>query len=257
MKFYTGTHQPHWLRQTQMSLMVSHRRLQNVRLLPVAVASWLLDSGGFSELQMYGEWRTKPREYASATQRYQQEIGLLDGAAIQDWMCEPFMLRKTGLSIIQHQRRTVDSFHRLRELAPDIPWFPILQGYAPDDYNRHADLYSSTGVDLASLPRVGVGSICRRQHSKEIAELLAQLSGQGLKLHGFGVKLKGLVLASRYLVSADSMSWSFTARRELPIEGHEAWHKNCANCQEYAETWYRSKVLALLSLNKYEQATAN
>lgn len=230
--------------------MVSHRRLRNIKSLPIALSSWLLDSGGFSELQMYGEWHTTPSEYAHASQRYQQEIGLLDGAAIQDWMCEPFMLKKTRLSVIQHQRRTVDSFHRLRELAPDVPWFPVLQGYTPNDYSRHVDLYDSTGVNLAALPRVGVGSICRRQHSEEIAKLLAQLSRQGLKLHGFGVKLKGLALASKYLVSADSMSWSFTARRELPIEGHGVRHKNCANCREYAETWYRSKVLSLLLLNK-------
>jgi hypothetical protein len=35
--------------------------------------------------------------------------------------------------------------------------------------------------------------------------------------------------------SADSMAWSFEARRERPFPGHT--HKNCANCLDYALAW--------------------
>jgi hypothetical protein len=195
---------------------------------------------------MHGTWRTTPREYASAAIRYSEEIGFLEGAAIQDWMCEPFILKKTGLTVIQHQRRTVDSYLRLMELAPSVPWFPVLQGYQSDDYHRHVDMYTNAGVTLRQLLRTGVGSICRRQHSTEIASLLFSLQRQGLRLHGFGVKLKGLALTKGVLMSADSMSWSFTARREMPLQGHNERHKNCANCQIYAELWYNQKVLPLI-----------
>lgn len=246
MKFYVGAHQPHWLARTTMPLMVSHLRLRGIKKLPSAICCWLLDSGGFSVLLKHGKWTIPPREYAAAAVKYVKEIGALQGAAIQDWMCEPFILKKTGLTIKQHQTLTVNSYHDLMAFAPEVPWFPVLQGYTPDDYKRHVDQYVGSGVDLRSLLRVGVGSVCRRQHSGEIAQLLADLYRQGLNLHGFGVKLKGLALAKDYLVSADSMSWSFTARREQPLPGHEVRHKNCANCREYAELWYRTKVWPLV-----------
>jgi hypothetical protein len=51
--------------------------------------------------------------------RYRDEIGCLDWAAPQDWMCEPFILAKTGLSVREY-RRTVASYLRLTELAPDL-----------------------------------------------------------------------------------------------------------------------------------------
>ena len=42
------------------------------------------------------------------------------------------------------------------------------------------------------------------------------------------------------LASADSLAWSYDARRRPPLPGHT--HKNCANCQPYALTW-RTRVL--------------
>lgn len=248
MTFYTGTHCSIWLERTVIPLMVSHRRLSksHKRGLPRAICSWLLDSGGFSELLMYGEWRTTAREYVIAVVRYLDEIGSLQGAAIQDWMCEPAMLKKTGLTIREHQRRTVNSYLELRSMNSSLPFFPVLQGWNLSDYLRHVDDYNNAGVDLRTLPRVGIGSVCRRQHSDEITEIVSTLWRQGIKLHGFGVKLKGVEKVARYLVSADSMAWSFAARREAPLQGHESRHKNCANCQTYAELWYRLKVWPLV-----------
>lgn len=244
MKFYTGTHCSIWLERTVIPLMVSHRRLSrsHKRGFPRAICTWLLDSGGFSELLMYGEWRTGAQEYVDAVTIYNDEIGGLQGAAIQDWMCEPIMLRKTGLSIREHQQRTVASYLELRSMNPSLPFFPVLQGWQLDDYLRHVDDYTKANVNLRSLPLVGIGSVCRRQHSDEIAQIVSTLYHQGIKLHGFGVKLKGLEKISKYLVSADSMAWSFAARREPALMGHELRHKNCANCQTYAELWYRLKV---------------
>lgn len=173
---------------------------------------------------MFGEWRTTAREYARSALRYHSEIGSLQGAAIQDYMCEPFILRQTKLTVQEHQKRTIESYKELQSLAPEVPWFPVLQGFTRDDYQRHVDAYINAKIDLSILGRVGVGSVCRRQHSQEIATILADLHRQGLKLHGFGVKLKGLALSKEYLVSADSMAWSFAARREAPLSGHgPAW----------------------------------
>lgn len=132
------------------------------RSLPVALGNWGLDSGGFSELSMYGEWRTSPGQYAGEAQRYREQIGGMDFAAIQDWMCEPFILAKTGKTVLEHQERSVQSYLDLKALAPELPWVPVLQGWKIPDYLDHAAIYQRAGVDLGSLPRVGVGSVCRR-----------------------------------------------------------------------------------------------
>lgn len=128
----------------------------------------------------------------AAVRRYAKEIGHLDWAAPQDWMCEPFILAKTGLSVVEHQRLTIANYLRLKELAPDLPFAPALQGWERADYLACAAMYEAAGVDLAAEPVVGVGSVCRRQATDEIGAIMAALSGLGLRLHGFGVKAEAL-----------------------------------------------------------------
>ena len=47
-------------------------------------------------------------------------------------MCEPFMLAKTGLTVAEHQARTVANYLELRSLAPELPFVPVLQGWSLD-----------------------------------------------------------------------------------------------------------------------------
>ena len=84
-----GAHRPHWLALSDVPLFVSHRRLGPRKSLPRAKTRWALDSGGFSELKLFGGWRTTPRAYAHAVRRYRDEIGGLVFASQQDFMCEP------------------------------------------------------------------------------------------------------------------------------------------------------------------------
>src|SRR5215471_2669689 len=167
-RFYLGTHQVTWLGRTEVPLFVSHRRLAERARLPRAVCPWALDSGGFSELALHGGWKTSPADYARAVRRYASEVGGLEWAAPQDWMCEPFMLAKTGLTIAQHQVRTVANYLDLRGLAPDLPFVPVLQGWELADYLRCIDLYLAAGVELSACRLVGLGSVCRRQSKREI-----------------------------------------------------------------------------------------
>jgi hypothetical protein len=82
MRFYLGTHQPAWLaRDLGVPLLVSHRRLAGRRRLPRATGPWALDSGGFTELSLYGRWSTDAHAYVAAVRRYSEEIGNLDWAA--------------------------------------------------------------------------------------------------------------------------------------------------------------------------------
>ncbi len=263
MKFYLGTHRPSWLARTDVPLFVSRRTMPQ-RELPRAIGTWALDSGGFSELFMHGRWETSPEKYAAEAKRFQSEIGEMDWAAIQDWMCERVMLEKTGLTVPEHQARTVESYLRLTDLAPDVPWAPVLQGWTMGDYERHVDAYTAAGVDLRALPVVGVGSVCRRQNTMSATLLLSMLRRDGFaNLHGFGFKVGGLVSLAQMaattgepfaLASADSLAWSYQARRKPPLEGCVG-HKNCANCLVYALEW-RERLLDLIARESREPSTA-
>lgn len=242
MLFYLGTHQPHWLGSVDVPLFVSHRTLLRRKALPRAAATWALDSGAFTELSQYGEWQTTEAEYIDAVYNYSDGIGRMAWAAPMDWMCEPFMLEHTGLTVEQHQRLTVQNVMNLWSDAPDLPFIPVLQGWSCEDYLLCVDMYERMGVDLTAEAVVGLGSVCRRQATVEVAEIVAEL--QPLRLHGFGVKTAGVGRLAPMLASADSLAWSFQARREGPLPGHS--HMNCANCLDYAMIW-RERLLGRIS----------
>lgn len=243
MRFLLGTHETSWLAKVQVPLFISHRRLSKRAHLPVAGCDWALDSGGFTELSQFGAWRMTVGEYIEAVQRYSEEIGRLLWAAPMDWMCDPLTLAKTGLSVREHQQRTVASY---LELRPHGPFIPVLQGWTPQDYLRCVELYDGAGVNLAEAPLVGVGSVCRRQSTPEIAQIMLMLHQAGIRTHGFGVKKGGVALYGSLLASADSMAWSYNARHAPPLPG--CTHKRCSNCLRYALAW-RSELLAPIRTN--------
>jgi hypothetical protein len=278
-RFLLGTHQPGWLGRAGVPLFVSDRRLRVYRHLPRAAGSWALDSGGFTELQQYGEWTVTPAGYAARVRRYRDQIGALMWAAPQDWMCEPIVIAGgqagrltfagTGLTVAEHQQRTITSLLELRDLAPDLWWLPVLQGYTTAEYLACADLYTAAGIDLATEPLVGLGSVCRRQATTEAHQIITALHARGItRLHGFGVKILGLRRYGHLLASADSLAWSEDARRKKrPMPGcpaHQpscpprcrAHHKNCANCLRYALAWRAAKALAAASTPSPQGAAA-
>lgn len=236
MRFYLGTHQPYWLSAVGFPLFVSRRRLEKYKTLPTAAHEWALDSGAFTEISKFGRWTITLRQYVAMVRRFRDEIGKMEWAAPMDWMCEPTILEKTKATVQVHQRRTVRNYVALMETAPDVNWIPVLQGWSPGDYQRCIELYRLHRVELDKLPLVGLGSVCRRQGETRIALLVEDLARQGLKLHGFGIKLKGIALCGHALASSDSMAWSFDARRKGNYCGSDK-HKNCANCIVYATEW--------------------
>lgn len=244
--FYLGAHHPDWLARAGVPLFVSRRSLAGRKTFPRAIAPWALDSGGFTELDKHGGWMLQARAYAAEVRRFRDEIGLMQWAAPMDWMVEAEKLARTGSTIAEHQARTVANYVELRSIAPDLPWIPVLQGWTLGDYIDHQEAYARAGVELSSLPLVGVGSVCRRERTHSIANLFAWLSSDGLRLHGFGVKKQGLRLASEHMVSADSMAWSFNAYKNfherIPGHTHEG---SCSNCIEWALGW-REEALAKL-----------
>ena len=244
-----GTHMPHWLGLTDVPLFVSRTRLERSvgelrKTLPKAIGRWAMDSGGFTQLHKYGRWLLTPEQYVAEVRRARDEIGGLDWAAPMDWMCEPSARAATGLTTCDHQARTVDNFLHLRDLAPDLPIVPVLQGFEPADYLTCIDLYERAGVDLASEALVGLGSVCRRQATNEIGLIASMLQRRGLRLHGFGVKTRGLASYAPCLTSADSLAWSYRGRRVRPCEHGRAMHEG--NCLPFALTW-RRRVLEVIA----------
>lgn len=277
-KFYVTTHRPNWLwdGRVEFPLMVSYRTLRTVRNLRRAKVRWCLDSGGFSELTVHGRWTFPVREYVAAVAGLDRKIGGLEFAATQDWMCEPEVIHGgrlgstraagTGLSVGEHQRRTVEAFCEAERLWPEYsdeecPFMPALQGYQPGEYEMCRRLYEEAGVDLSEYPVVPVGSVCRRSSTAAIRDVVNAVSAMDISTHWFGVKLSGVRLAGiaqgeirrgdgelypHGAASLDSAAWSFDARYGRPIgDGKCAHAGKCSNCHRYAAL-YRQRVLAAL-----------
>jgi hypothetical protein len=222
VKFYVGLHQPADAQHFDIAC-ISINRLRR-RKKPVICGEVLVDSGAFTELFIHGHYRHRVEEYAAELFRL-HTLGVvrIAAAVAQDYMCEPFILAKTGLTIEEHQRLTIERYDALvTELGclfgGEIPFhvMPVLQGFAPQDYANHVLMY---GDRLKPSMWVGVGSVCKRQGDPRsiIAVLQSIITVRpDLLLHGFGVKKTSLLHSGvrEYLATADSMAWSFAARKQ-------------------------------------------
>lgn len=213
MRFFTGLHQPSDARHFD-AVFVSVNRLRR-RKGAFAVGDWIMDSGAFTELSTHGHYRHGVAEYAAEIRRW-KDNGHLLAAVSQDWMCEPWIVEKTGLSVAEHQRLTIERYDALLAEETGVYVLPVLQGFEPADYARHVEAY---GPRLAPGAWVGVGSVCKRNGDpRAVAAVLLAIRRlrPDLLLHGFGLKTTALAhpLVRSLLHTADSMAWSFAARRE-------------------------------------------
>ena len=214
MRFFTGLHQPADAKHFSAAF-VSVNRLR-MRKGPFAVGDWIMDSGAFTEISRHGHYRHGVAEYAAEIRRWAKNGNLL-AAVAQDWMCEPFIVAKTGLSVERHQELTLERYDALRrEDTAGVYVLPVLQGFAPSDYVRHLRMY---GDRLKPGQWVGVGSVCKRNGDpRAVAAVLLAIKRErpDLLLHGFGLKTTALSdpLVRSLLHTADSMAWSFAARLE-------------------------------------------
>lgn len=210
-----GLHQPSDAKQFLGGLcMVSVKRLWN-RKSNFTVGEWMMDSGAFSELLLHGRYRHTPAEYAAQVRQWSR-CGRLVAAVSQDYMCESLILERTGLTIPEHQRLTIERYDDLLPLCGQTYVLPVLQGYWPEEYVAHIRQY---GDRLHRGQWVGVGSVCKRNSDvEEIEQVLMAVKRErpDLLLHGFGVKLTALEssIVRDCLHSADSMAWSYSARKQ-------------------------------------------
>lgn len=211
MRFFVGLHHPSaakWFDCAFISVNVIRNRKSGF-----VIGDWIMDSGAFSEISTHGYYRHDVKEYASQIRRWSTNGNLL-AAVSQDWMCEPHIIRKTGLSVAEHQRLTIERYDAL--VAENLPVYimPVLQGYEPHEYVEHLAMY---GDRFSRGAWVGVGSICKRNASPisvlRVLEAIKRVRPD-LRLHGFGLKKTALAapMITNLLHTADSMAWSFAAR---------------------------------------------
>jgi hypothetical protein len=213
--FYVGLHQPADAQHFDRAF-ISVNRLRG-RKKPVPAPAWIMDSGAFTEIAEHGHYRQGVEAYAAEIKRWARPGSGLVAAVAQDYMCEPFIVEKTGLSVAEHQRLTIERYDAL--MACDtggVYIMPVLQGYTVADYVSHIRQY---GARLKPGAYVGVGSVCKRNTDiRQVEAILIAIKRErpDLLLHGFGLKVTALSsgIVRDLLHSADSMAWSFAARKQ-------------------------------------------
>jgi hypothetical protein len=110
---------------------------------------------------------------------------------------------------------TIQRYDALIAEATGVYIMPVLQGYEPSDYVEHIRQY---GERLSPGAWVGVGSVCKRNGDPRAIEavlLAIHRERPDLRLHGFGLKSTALSspLVHELLATADSMAWSYSARK--------------------------------------------
>jgi hypothetical protein len=212
MRFYLGTHVLSHAQHIDYSF-ISVNRLPKKYSKVFKPNWWIMDSGAFTEISTYGYYRDGVDKYAEKINHW-KSCGELECAITQDYMCEQKILDKTQMTIKRHQELTIQRYDELIKLT-NVFIMPVLQGYQPYEYVECLGMY---GDRIKNNMRVGVGSVCKR--NKEVNSIIAVLEAikekrPDLKLHGFGLKTTALTNAyiDSMLYSADSMAWSYAARR--------------------------------------------
>jgi hypothetical protein len=154
----------------------------------------VVDSGAYDLITRHGRHLDTPEQYVRAVRGYDVRIGNLQSAAPQDWPTEDEALARSGAGVAEHIDWSVQSYLDVtawwQRLAPDrrCPFRSVVQGKGVRDYLRCWDLFELRGVDLARVELIGVGSVCHRERSPEIADIVAALRERTTaRLHGFGV----------------------------------------------------------------------
>lgn len=200
-KFYVGAHQPSDVLKIDRPVCVSINRLRD-RVSFSCPRGFIMDSGGFTAVTNHGCHIIDIDEYAMHVRRFSKCVGFT-WAASQDFMCEDAALKKTGLTVSDHQSLSTDRYIQLMKTCVVVP---TIQGATLGEYERHA-------IEMSKVDRhpetVAVGSVCKLKSVKRINEIVGAVRDVFWKsvLHGFGVKIDS------DFDSSDSMAWSLHERK--------------------------------------------
>jgi hypothetical protein len=213
--------------------------------LPPQVRRVAADCGGYVATKVWGDYPYSPATYVDWLDRWPVQPAW---AATMDYCCEQDIATDQA-AIRERQELTTSAAYYFWHQYADAPWawVPTLQGWAVEDYLRHArdlgplireqqayyserpgDLYETDDEpDPAQLAvaeanlldyRVGIGTLCRRASAGQIAEIVAALAEAlpGVPFHLWGIKLSSLWRElPAQVVSLDSAAWNGRFGRDL------------------------------------------
>jgi len=165
----------------------------------------VVDSGGYSAMNKYGgDFPWSVEEYDEYLTSVYRECGF-DWAAVMDLACEEDF--DDILSVEERQERTLENTIRHFNLDPEYPVIPVLQGREVNQWVEFHDRLQDHGIDTSY---VGVGTLCRLQSPKQIAEVERALRTRTDvdAIHGFGVKISSFKHGAAF-DTADSQAWSW------------------------------------------------
>lgn len=190
MRLFVGLHQPSDLKHFN-NAFISINRLRGKwgRKAPLDRRSRkVIDSGAFTELDKFGRYRHSVEQYADDAAPWCDDT--VEAIVAQDYMCEPFILAKTGMTVADHQRLTIERYDELLNYWTLVKGkrthvMPVLQGWTVEDYVTHLRAY---GDRLTPGMWVGVGSVCKRQKNPKLIVAILRAIKEvrpDLRLHGF------------------------------------------------------------------------
>ena len=241
-EFYYGSSW-HWPLDYIPRVMLSYNYLRTIKHPWDNISiPFMMDSGAYSVILKYGKYPYSPEQYAEGIKAWNPDI-----AWTMDYPCEATVRGKGKYSPLTAQDMTIEN--QLKLLDQNANTQMVVQGYSLDEYLANLDKIKSMGLLTEHL---GIGSICRRGQSREIARIIRSIYNNvpgWVKLHGFGIKTSVLTQtdARFYLYSADSQSWDYEAR-------YGAWLNGKYNGQTYKDKIprlqaYVSRIENLLNLD--------
>lgn len=204
-EFYYGSSW-HWPLPHLPRVMLSYNYIRTIKKPWRVDIPLMLDSGAYSVILKYGEYPYSPEDYSKGIEKWHPHI-----AWTMDYPCEPSVQKKGNYDPRKAQEMTMSNQIKLLDLNVNTQM--VVQGWEIQDYLENIDRIKEGGLMTG---RLGIGSICRRGHDREILSIIKAIHNSvpgWVRLHGFGVKTNILRTEGRFfLYSADSMSWAYSWR---------------------------------------------
>lgn len=197
------------------------------------VAGMCVDSGGFTAARRWGRYPWTPEQYAGFIRAVSRDVPLAFCATL-DYACERGVNREHYQTNTERIEATIANERACREVAPDLPWLPVLQGDTLEE--RAYDLARRRELGMLPTDYAGIGSVCGRG-AAAARRVVRFYDGQlpGVKLHGFGMHIGALddPVAMGALRSWDSYSWTW-ARGARSLRAPEYLKQDGENYSAYA-----------------------
>jgi hypothetical protein len=96
-------------------------------------ACFCVDSGGFTAARKWGKYPWTHQQYIDFIREMSRDVPV-QFCANMDYACERSVNRSKYNTNIDRIKATIRNEITLQELAPDLPWLPVLQGNNLEEY---------------------------------------------------------------------------------------------------------------------------